>query len=227
MHVRNIFLPVNLPDFAKLPPGITKDGIFYILRRILSCKEKDLRENGLVPISGELMNLHIHDYKKTLNYLFDEGIIVRDGTFTVGKKCMAYAFTEQYRDAVEFKCEEYEHDKRKKKPIDAKVQKQLPHLSKWLYALRFDCKAAESSLLQEYEIKVALIKEKKLLPTLEREEIKTINKKYMRLLNVASSFADQEFSRKLDKHGRLHSSVPLMNREILNLKTFFKLSIMI
>ncbi len=86
---------------------VTEGKIAFICHSLFSSiimhrSEIEDSDNPYVPLCSKILDLAVHDYSKSLQFLLETGIIESDNSYLAGDKCKGYCFKNPYRDR-EFK----------------------------------------------------------------------------------------------------------------------------
>jgi len=90
--------------------------------------------DGFVPINASMLQSIIRNYKSYLAYLIEAEIIISDGRYVPGKKCIGYKFTAFYSGRVrgiELQDQRIAKKLFKPKPIGFAIKKNYGHLIRW------------------------------------------------------------------------------------------------
>lgn len=169
----------NPPDFA-----YHKDKFNYIIHLITEIPAKRKRdEDGhnfwekvdypFTCINSTLLQSKIHDYKKYLNYLIDNEVLVCDNQYIKGQKSYGYKFSKEYqtdikpiqlekqvfiRRVLQFVDVNYDSLNNSSRIISLKNESSYGYLIKWFNEkLSIDHAGAESYLNQAYKKEQILI----------------------------------------------------------------------
>ncbi|MCM1221084.1 MAG: hypothetical protein NC548_42035 [Lachnospiraceae bacterium] len=88
--------------YSKEGTKFDKDRLAYIIGLISSipASNKDsISEDGFVPIYSKYIQKFFPDYKCYLDYLIRTGVIISNGSYTIGKKSIGYKFSPAYENA--------------------------------------------------------------------------------------------------------------------------------
>ena len=138
----NAYVPnnLNLEKFlADKPPGFKYhiDNFRYIISLIteIPAHNKDLLDRyNFVPINAQELQSRIHDYKKYIDYLLQNGIFQTDNHYIVDEKSKGYRFTAPYRTLViPEKIDKYSLVKSltNTSKFDFKMEKKYRYLRQW------------------------------------------------------------------------------------------------
>ncbi len=89
----------NKPVFHK--NGLKKEKLVFICDALVNSRAQHRKEinekgNSFVPLSSEILQEVVHDYKKHLDFLLSNGILLTDNHFIEGEKCRWYCFNHPY-----------------------------------------------------------------------------------------------------------------------------------
>lgn len=149
------------------PPQIRpfkKDFLIYIIGLIhhaILYRKNLLEEGEFVPLSSKILQSIRHDYKAYIDYLKERNILISDGRYKVGIKCLGYFLSKKYLGEVsEFTLTDKQLIKKlnkKKRESEREAVKELPYLKKWFDAngLEIDKGKAEGILAMKYQEKLS------------------------------------------------------------------------
>jgi hypothetical protein len=149
---------------AEHPPmfeKFCKDHLMYILGLInlIPSTNKDLKlRNDFVPINSRYLQRIVPNYKKYLDYLLANGVLLTDNWYLKGEKSKGYKFTQKYSNDLlcEVKLNSSSLRKRiakhSKIPLSQKIKYQ--HLLKWYTGdLSIDWQSAFEYIMSDYHAK--------------------------------------------------------------------------
>lgn len=214
------FIPSNLDleNFLKdNPPRFNYhiDKFRYIISLIteIPAFNKDLLENyAYVPINAAELQRRIHNYKKYLDYLVDNGIFETDNHYVVGEECKGFRFTKQFRTLVKpepITMYTLVKNIESKTKFEISMDKKYAHLRKWFNdKLQIDYEGAMKYLQDQYEHNEKTGMENALL-------------KFNANSVSAYRLKEHDYIFTVDNNvGRLHTNLTILKSEIRNFLTY-------
>jgi HNH endonuclease/NUMOD4 motif len=86
---------------AYMSSKLKREKLLHVIDQLIKSRASSWRElqesdSKFAPVSSVLLDTVIHNYKDYLEFLMQAGVIESDHSYTVGKKCIGYCFTQEY-----------------------------------------------------------------------------------------------------------------------------------
>lgn len=220
---------IDLEDFLKKNPPNFKYNIdhFYLIIEYL-CKAMDLEDidetAGFINLNAQILQSKVHNYKKYLNHLLDNGFIRTDMRYVVGKKSKGFlinsyrshkAFTELIPIKTFITKRNRTIEKNHFENSLRETSKKYPYLTKWFNEkLQINKDEAMKKVEELFPEQTGGIRG----PIKGKPSI--WNKRYKAVLAI-DKIANKEFYYSVDDNvGRFHSNLTNIKKELRNYITY-------
>ena len=229
-----VFLSEGLKDrvlelIEQFPPEINnfkRDKLFYILSLICEIPARNKRNGeslrGYTNINATLLRTVVYDYKRYIEYLMKQGVIVCDGCYKPGEKSLGYKLRGEYVGKVKPAYIQNPELLRKLKRNGLELiirSKKYKHLKKWFDDLEIDFKGAYDYIIAQYAMKVMNpelrdwdAKRERFKEPIEQYNAALVNLYYLKDRRI-SFFVD-------DNVGRLHTNLTNIQSDLRNFITW-------